>query len=49
MNAVTSMLSDLDKHDETKLRPGNPLVILGMMYIRDYDIPGARRFIEGFL
>ena len=47
LNAVTSMLSDLDKHPDT--RSNNPtLYMLGMIYIRDRDAQGVRRFIEGF-
>jgi hypothetical protein len=48
MNAVTSMLSDLDKHPGTRLGPGSVLVQLGMLTIIDRDEEGARRFIEGF-
>lgn len=47
-NAVTSMMSDMQKHPETKLSPASPLNMLGMMAIRDHDAPAARRFIEGF-
>lgn len=47
-NAVTSMMSDLQKHPETKLRDGSPLTMLGMMAIMNEDNAGARRFIEGF-
>lgn len=47
-NAVTSMLSDMQKHPDTKLGAASPLNILGMMAIRDNDHAGARRFIEGF-
>jgi hypothetical protein len=46
MNAVTSMGSDLDKHPETKCNPG--LAVLGMMYIKDNDYDGVKRWIEGF-
>ena len=46
--AVTSMLSDLSKHPETKLPDGSPLNMLGMMTIMEHDRAGARRFIEGF-
>jgi hypothetical protein len=46
-NAVTSMLSDLDKHPETALH--NPtLALLGMSICVMDDRDGARRFIEGF-
>lgn len=47
-NAITSMFSDLGKHTETKDIVKGPLLQLGMMYTMNHDIPGARRFIEGF-
>lgn len=47
-NAVASMLSDLSKHDGTKLAPGSILTQLGMMTAMNNDIDGARRFIDGF-
>ena len=47
INAVTSMLSDLSKHDETK-HTGTSLAGLGMLYAMNHDHDGARRFIEGF-
>lgn len=46
--AVTSMMSDLQKHPETALSPGNPLTMLGMMAIMNRDMDEARRFITGF-
>jgi hypothetical protein len=47
LNAMTSMLSDLSKHQETKL--SNPyLTMMAMFIARDHDIEGAQRFIEGF-
>jgi hypothetical protein len=46
-NAISSMLSDLSKHPETKL--SNPfLPMVGMLAARDNDLPAAERFIEGF-
>jgi hypothetical protein len=45
-NAVTSMLSDLGKHPQTK--PNHHLALLGLLYIKDDDVRGASRFIEGF-
>ena len=48
MNAITSMLSDLDKHEETALASENPLTMLGMLEIQKQDMTSARRFIEGF-
>jgi hypothetical protein len=48
VNAVTSMMSDLDKHDETRLPNGHPLRALGIMAAMRRDGLDARRFIEGF-
>lgn len=45
---VTSMLSDMDKHPETKLQAGGVLAQLGMLTIIQNNIPNARRFVEGF-
>ena len=45
-NAIATMLSDLNKHEETKI-PSH-LGILGLMYVRDNDKDGARRYINGF-
>jgi hypothetical protein len=46
-NGIASMMSDLTKHPETK--SNNPyLTMLGMMYAKDHDLEGAKRFIEGF-
>ena len=47
MNAVTSMLSDLQKHPETRLQ-GGVLTLLGMKAGMSGDIDECRRFIEGF-
>lgn len=47
-NAVTSMLSDLDKHPETRMKPGSVLVALGMQAMINQDAAAARRFIVGF-
>ena len=46
-NAVTSMLSDLNKHPETALKTGT-LAMLGMLTIQHNDMAEARRFIDGF-
>lgn len=46
VNAITSMGSDLEKHAE--LKPNQHLLMIGLMYARDYDREGARRWIEGF-
>lgn len=45
-NAVTSMMSDMDKHPECRVNQA--LSMLGMMAIMQNDHAGARRFIEGF-
>lgn len=46
-NAITSMMSDLDKHDET--RCSNPFLIqLGMLAAMNNDRNEAKRFIDGF-
>ncbi len=47
-NGIRSMLSDLNKHDETKVGVGSVLYRLGMMYQMNNDMPGARHFVEGF-
>lgn len=47
VNAITSMLSDLEKHEETK-HTDPVLVMLGMFYAMNRDTEGARRFINGF-
>jgi hypothetical protein len=47
VNAVTSMLSDLSKHPETK-GVGRSLALVGMLCISERDLEGARRFIDGF-
>lgn len=46
-NAVTSMLSDLGKHDETR-GVGEKMAMLGMLAITSGDTAEARRFITGF-
>jgi outer membrane protein assembly factor BamD (BamD/ComL family) len=46
-NAVTSMLSDLNKHPETELKSPT-LTMLGMVAIQSGDVSQARRFIDGF-
>lgn len=45
--AVTSMLSDLGKHDETKGLVAGPLAMLGIMAAMG-PLSEARRFVEGF-
>lgn len=46
-NAVTSMLSDLNKHPETELKTPT-LAMPGMMAIQSGSHSEARRFIDGF-
>jgi hypothetical protein len=46
-NAVTSMLSDMDKHPETKLNTPT-LAMLGMLAVKSNSVSDARRFIDGF-
>jgi hypothetical protein len=47
-NAVTSMLSDMNKHPETKLKEGSPLATLGLLACMSGDEREAARFIDGF-
>lgn len=46
-NAVTSMLSDMNKHPETELK-SPALTMLGMMAIQSGSTTDAKRFIDGF-
>lgn len=46
--AVTSMLSDLNKHDETSIASDSVLTMMGLHAARSGDPNEARRFIEGF-
>ena len=46
-NAVASMMSDLNKHPETKLNDGT-LSMLGLMAAASEDLNEARRYIDGF-
>lgn len=46
-NAVTSMLSDMNKHPETALK-SPALSMLGMLAIQSGSASEARRFIDGF-
>jgi hypothetical protein len=46
-SAIASMMSDLDKHEETRVK--NPaLNMLGLLAAVNEDLAEARRFIEGF-
>ena len=46
-NAVTSMLSDMNKHPETTMN-SQALTMLGMLAIQSGSTSDARRFIDGF-
>ncbi len=46
--AVTSMLSDLTKHDETRPLVEGPMGFVGTMAAASGSVEEARRFIEGF-
>jgi len=45
--AVTSMMSDMQKHEETKFS-SPALTMLGMMAIQSGSMTEARRYIVGF-
>lgn len=45
-NAVASMMSDLSKHEE--LGCSTVLGLVAFAYIRDGDMDGVKRWIEGF-
>lgn len=47
-NAVTSMMSDLSKHDDFTGPTYDMLNRLGMMELMAGNQPGVRRWIEGF-
>lgn len=46
--AVASMLSDLNKHDETRGILGGPLAMIGLMEAANGNAHSVRSFIEGF-
>lgn len=48
MNALTSMMSDVSKHDDMKKHPGIQLGVSLMMIGQLKTVDEARRFIEGF-
>ncbi len=51
VEGVTSMLSDMDKHEETKIDPAGALGMLTMLAFQQaaqHDAYSVRRFIEGF-
>lgn len=48
-NAVASMGSSLSRHAETHSLVDNPYLMLqGMQHAVSYDVPGVRKWIEGF-
>lgn len=46
--AATSMMSDLQKHDETRGVLNGPLAMMGLMEAAQGNAESVRRFIEGF-
>ena len=51
LNGATSMMSDLEKHDETRQKPGSALSMLGIMaaqQAQNGDRDGVVRYIKGF-
>lgn len=51
LNAVTSMMSDLGKHPETKEVGGGAMAMLGVLALQQAmsgDRDGVVRYIEGF-
>lgn len=47
-NAIASMMSDMQKHDETKLISGSMLSAMGLRIAMTRNPQDARRYIEGF-
>ena len=47
-NAIYSMMSDMQKHEETKFDSGSVLSALGRMAVMSGDPSKARRYIVGF-
>jgi hypothetical protein len=48
MNAVSSLGSDLRKHEDTNNPALSGLVAIGMMHVMDGDREAVRRWIEAF-
>ena len=48
LDAVTSMLSDMEKHDETKLGLRSPLATAALMWAAAGDHANVVRWIDGF-
>jgi hypothetical protein len=47
-SAGASMLSDLNKHPETRLPDTSPLIGVIFLYLANEDAAAVRRWIEGF-
>lgn len=47
-SAVASMMSDMDKHEETKLGSGSILSAMGLMAAMSGNPADVRRYITGF-
>lgn len=47
-SAVTSMLTNIQQHQDTRFRDISTFEQIGFMYAERGDIDGMRRFIEGF-
>lgn len=47
-NAIISMMSDMQKHEETKFSSGGPLSALGLIAAMSNSYDEARRYIDGF-
>lgn len=47
-NACASMMSDLAQHADFIGGVYDSLNLLGIMYATQHDVPGMRRWIEGF-
>jgi hypothetical protein len=48
VEAVSSMGSDLNKHEATRTNANPYLILLAGMYATNGDSEGVRRWIEGF-
>ena len=47
-NAIASMMSDMQKHDETKFSSGSILSAMGLTIAITRNPQDTRRYIEGF-
>ena len=51
VEGITSMMSDLSKHDETKSSAGGAMAMLAMLALQQAqsgDVGAVRRFVDGF-